>query len=511
MWGGYYFDNPDAVFDQIAGPRVRSELRLYDLAVLGDGSRLTLEGLIQHDQLRDTQAEGGVYIRIPFGSGPRRRMDRLQRRMADRIVRDVDVVAQRQVTDEAALFADSEFTVSSAHVVDAGDDLSDAVAAAGANSLVVLDGSAGIISESDTTILSTGQVVLGGSGTLAVVGADTGAQVTFSAPGTRPQVTGTDTANDVFQIADDTVLAGLDIVGGNNGVYGDGVTGFTIRDLDVSGANSDGVDLVGTNSGNVSDSTFQDNNRYGFRVATLSGGTISGNTASGNTSDGFKIGSEQQWDLTDDFSKTDNPTGVWSYGTALSGTFTLYDRTRIDRGTDTIWQYATLISNAPHLWKNESGATVTGNPNGSVSLHPGPDVEAQPSIARWTAPVGGAATLTGSFGAGDGGVADARIKYNEATISESLDFTTDQPFSITQTVSAGDTFDWVVSGVFGGGNTPLTTTVTLDSGGFSASNTASFSSNASTDNNSQGYNIRGAPALGSNSNTGSGNDSNDSF
>ena len=234
--GGYYFDNPDAVFDQIAGPRVRSELRLYDLAVLGDGSRLTLEGLIQHDQLRDTQAEGGVYIRIPFGSGPRRRMDRLQRRMADRIVRDVDVVAQRQATDEAALFADSEFTVSSAHVVDAGDDLSDAVAAAGANSLVVLDGSAGSFSEGDTTTLSSGQVVLGGSGTLAVVGADTGAQVTFSAPGTRPQVTGTDTANDVFQIADDTVLAGLDIVGGNNGVYGDGVTGFTIRDLDVSGA-----------------------------------------------------------------------------------------------------------------------------------------------------------------------------------------------------------------------------------------------------------------------------------
>ncbi|MEE3370828.1 MAG: DUF5050 domain-containing protein, partial [Planctomycetota bacterium] len=234
--GGYYFDNPESTFEQISGPRVRSELRLYDLAVLGGGSRLTLEGLIQDDQLRGTQAEGGVYIRIPFGAGPRRRLDRLQRRMVDRIVRDVDVVAHRQTTEEAAQFADSGLAVSSARIIDAADDLSDTVAAAGANSLVIVDGSAGAFSESDTTVLSTGQAVLGGGSTLAVVGAETGTQVTFTAPGSRPTVNGTDTESDVFQIADDTLLAGLDISGGTNGVYGDSVTGFTVRELDVSGA-----------------------------------------------------------------------------------------------------------------------------------------------------------------------------------------------------------------------------------------------------------------------------------
>ncbi|MEE3371263.1 MAG: hypothetical protein VX346_18155 [Planctomycetota bacterium] len=172
------------------------------------------------------------------------------------------------------------------------------------------------------------------------------------------------------------------------------------------------------------------------------------------------IRAETVWDLTDDFSKTSNPTGAWSYGTALSGTFTLYDTTRIDRGTDTIWQYATTASAAPHLWKNESGATVTGNPNGSVSLHPGPSPETQPSIARWTAPLTGSVTVNGQFGAGDGGLTDARIKYNDSVLFESLDFSTDQPFSFTQNVTVGDTIDWVVSGAYGGGNTPLTATVT---------------------------------------------------
>ena len=76
--------------------------------------------------------------------------------------------------------------------------------------------------------------MLGGGGTLAVVGRETGTPVVFTAPGTRPQVTGTDPANDVFQIADDSSLAGLDINGGQNGVYGDSVTGFTLRDLEAS-------------------------------------------------------------------------------------------------------------------------------------------------------------------------------------------------------------------------------------------------------------------------------------
>jgi len=36
--GGYYFNNSAEVFEEISGPRARTELRLYDLAMLGEGS-----------------------------------------------------------------------------------------------------------------------------------------------------------------------------------------------------------------------------------------------------------------------------------------------------------------------------------------------------------------------------------------------------------------------------------------------------------------------------------------
>ena len=56
----------------------------------------------------------------------------------------------------------------------------------GSDSVVVVDGSAGVISEGDTTVLSSGQVVMGGGGsTLDVVGRNTGAQAQFSTPGTQ--------------------------------------------------------------------------------------------------------------------------------------------------------------------------------------------------------------------------------------------------------------------------------------------------------------------------------------
>ena len=253
--GGYYFNNPTGGFDEIAGVRVRTELRLYDLALLGDGSRLTVEGLIQHDGLRGTQSEAGLYVRVPFGPSPGRRLGRMQRRMVDRIVRDADVVASNQEINEAANFASNGIAISSARVIDYDDDLSDAVTQAGQNSLVVVDGSAGAIDEDDTVELSTGQVVLGGGGSLAVVGRDTGTHVQFTAPGARPFVNGTEDDENVFKIANDSALIGLDISGGENGVYGESVSGFTLRDLEVSGADEAGVLLEEMHSGSILNST----------------------------------------------------------------------------------------------------------------------------------------------------------------------------------------------------------------------------------------------------------------
>ena len=40
--GVFHFDNPNNGFDALTGPRVRSEMRLLDLPVLGNDSRLVL-------------------------------------------------------------------------------------------------------------------------------------------------------------------------------------------------------------------------------------------------------------------------------------------------------------------------------------------------------------------------------------------------------------------------------------------------------------------------------------
>ena len=101
---------------------------------------------------------------------------------------------------------------------------------------------------------------------------------------------GTAAGTDVFQIANDSTLTGLDIAGGEDGVFGDSVTGFTLRDLNISGATGNGVFLDGTNSGDILNVVANLNGFGGFDVDTFNGGTISGNTASGNSVGGFRVG-----------------------------------------------------------------------------------------------------------------------------------------------------------------------------------------------------------------------------
>src|SRR5262249_22356936 len=93
--GGYYFARSDV--DTIAGPRGRIEARLYDIDFLGLQSRLTAQGIVQWDEPRGTQGFGGLELRIPLGvltgsTGPK--LNPLDRRMVDRVQRDVDIVTE---------------------------------------------------------------------------------------------------------------------------------------------------------------------------------------------------------------------------------------------------------------------------------------------------------------------------------------------------------------------------------------------------------------------------------
>ncbi len=94
--GGYHFFGQDQ-FASISGPRGRLEMRIYDLPVLGPGSRFMMGVEGQYDEPRGGQAFGLVSLRIPFDvfadTSRRRALTGLDRRMVQPIIRDVDVVA----------------------------------------------------------------------------------------------------------------------------------------------------------------------------------------------------------------------------------------------------------------------------------------------------------------------------------------------------------------------------------------------------------------------------------
>jgi len=98
-------------------------------------------------------------------------------------------------------------------------------------------------------------------------------------------VDGTAADTDVFQIANDSTLTGLDITGGNDDVFGDSVTGFTLRDINISGATQHGVFLDGTNSGDIRNVVSNLNGLNGFLVDFPGGNSavFSNNSSTNNT------------------------------------------------------------------------------------------------------------------------------------------------------------------------------------------------------------------------------------
>ena len=285
--GGFHFDNDARGFRNMSGPRARLELRAYDLAWLGEQSRVTLGAEWQWDQVRDDQVFAMLRVRIPLGfsGGSQPRLNRLQRRMLDRIVRDVDVVSQAPAdVSQPAMFADDGQMVGSLTIIDANTpDPAAAVAGAGKNSTVVVSGDKGTIHTATTVQLQYGQTVRGGG--VTIVGAQSGARTTF---GSRPTVNSTADDQAVFEVADNSTLRDIDATGGHTGVEADGVSGFTISGLDISPLES-GVVITNGSSGFT---LTGDGESEGFNldVEIADGTTIAGNTATGHNHGGFYFG-----------------------------------------------------------------------------------------------------------------------------------------------------------------------------------------------------------------------------
>lgn len=170
----------------------------------------------------------------------------------------------------------------------------------------------------------------------------------------------------------------------------------------------------------------------------------------------------QVWDVTSDFSTTSNPAGSWSYGwESGSGPdwtdFAVYPDFRY-AGADPQWYKDGISADySPAIWQNLTAPGLYGVPLGWLCIHPGPSW--QPSVIRWTSPIDDDVLLSGAFLVGDIGQMDTYIQVNGITVWSALDVNTDQPFSLTQPVEVGDKLDWLVTGGYNYGSTPVSITI----------------------------------------------------
>ena len=303
--GGFRFDEPTGVAAVVAGPRLRLEFTDYDVPGLWNGTRFTVGAEWQTDEVRGSQFFAGLRLRVPLQAEPSRATRTLQeRRMTDTIVRDVDIVANAQtvqiapsITETATTTAGGQTITGISGATTTGAALPGAVAAAGSNSFVVLQGTFG--TGSTTVVMQGGQTLMGG-GSVSVRTAS-GRIVTATLPGATISGTGTGAAG-VVQVTDGTTLSGMTIIGASSsgaGVFGvrmnDTATGATIANNTITvmqtGANGAvglllGINNTATVSGNiiaVTGPTGQTTTALGANnggTYTISGNTLS---ASGGT------------------------------------------------------------------------------------------------------------------------------------------------------------------------------------------------------------------------------------
>jgi hypothetical protein len=174
-----------------------------------------------------------------------------------------------------------------------------------------------------------------------------------------------------------------------------------------------------------------------------------------------------------DFSITNNPNGVWSYGysSSLGAAFTQYSSNITSYQTFGIDGWLTRISYDPYLLYNDTSKTITNQYSvyqpGQLILQSGQG--GQYSIVRWTAPFSGqfsiAATFSGLSRLGDS--SDVHILLDGVSIfaSNVNGSPSPQSYSGTKNLVVGDIIDFA-SGVGSDGsenedNTALSAIITV--------------------------------------------------
>ncbi|HET6322525.1 MAG TPA: inverse autotransporter beta domain-containing protein [Hyphomicrobium sp.] len=270
--GIFHFD--DDIVEAVTGPRLRAELTMYEVPYLPEESRLTLGAEFLEDDVRGSQGFAIARLRIPLQEERNERpLNWQERRMTDYVMRDVDIVTETKTTQAPAIVETATHTAdgSAITVIDAattpGADLAGAVANAGDDSTVIMQGAfaATMASAADVVQLQTGQTMMG-AGTLAVTTQSGRTAVLTVAPGASINAGMNNFAGPAVSMGTDSTL-----------------TGMTINAFDVAGVTAvAGVEAWGvsgaTITNNVISVTASTSNALAVRLINSTDALVSGNT-----------------------------------------------------------------------------------------------------------------------------------------------------------------------------------------------------------------------------------------
>lgn len=266
--GGYYFDD-SAIPRAVAGPRLRGEMRMFDLSFLGDGSRLTFEAEYQYDRVRDNQAELGLRVRIPlFADSPSAHagLDPLTRRMTEGLERDTDIVTAPS-SAEAVLDGVTGTPLNRFVSLDATGNLLMTLATAGPNTLVIVDGGAGSVAASAP--VQPDQTLAGGGSTLLVRGAQSGTLFAAPLPGSQPTLIGCGCIDLLGFGGNNIHITGL-ILDGDSGTSDHGIitaagaTNIAATNLMIRGMSVAGIGLDDNNVALIDNVTVENGTGVGI-------------------------------------------------------------------------------------------------------------------------------------------------------------------------------------------------------------------------------------------------------
>jgi hypothetical protein len=386
--GGFYYHGPSG-YDDLAGPQVRVELRLFDLPYLPAGSRFEVGGEYRWDDERGSWGAGSLRLRIPihFGGYGEQKLEPMQRRMVDRIVRN-GVTTTRRVENERLLgptgipIADLAYTDGNtegdARTVPTAGEVETAIDVAGVGGIIVaLDQTGPIdpLNDDEPIALLPGQIMMGG-GSSIVLTSSSGPHV-FTAPGGRGLFQATDPLEALFRLADDNQLLSVDLDGGYNGVQalGDRVS---VYDVNISGniatgaifADANGVRWLGDDGvfrastiGDVIDTSV-----FGAAAVEWHGdrGLMEDISIGDVSSDAGFVPSMITWEGDDGVIRNVTGGDVTSQGSEVRAIWILGERISLDNVT--IGNVTSVNDDASGLhWTSATGGSVTNLTIGDVT------------------------------------------------------------------------------------------------------------------------------------------------